>query len=186
VSEAPEPPNGAQPPSEPGPPSAWRIAGAILALPFTATVVVPGTIVATGDASVGLGIGDAPAALAIVLSGALICAGVGVFAWTVGLFASAGRGTLAPWDPSARLVVAGPYRYVRHPMITGVALVLAGETVALGSVGIGIWLVAFITVNAIYLPLVEEPALRRRFGRDYDRYAANVPRWIPRPRPCDQ
>ena len=43
----------------------------------------------------------------------------------------------------------------------------------------------FVGVNALYLPLVEEPALRRRFGADYDRYTANVRRWIPRLRPWE-
>ena len=37
--------------------------------------------------------------------------------------------------------------------------------------------------NAIHMPLVEEPQLRERFGADYERYAANVPRWRPRLRP---
>jgi protein-S-isoprenylcysteine O-methyltransferase Ste14 len=68
-------------------------------------------------------------------------------------------------------------------MITGVALVLAGETLALGSTGIVIILAAFVAINALYLPLVEEPALVRRFGANYERYMANVPRWIPRLRP---
>jgi protein-S-isoprenylcysteine O-methyltransferase Ste14 len=40
-------------------------------------------------------------------------------------------------------------------------------------------------VNALYMPLFEEPGLKRRFGADYDMYAANVPRWLPRLRPWD-
>ena len=63
-------------------------------------------------------------------------------------------------------------------MITGVALVLAGEALVLGLSALAIWLAAFVAVNALYLPLVEEPALRRRFGPDYDRYTANVRRWM--------
>jgi protein-S-isoprenylcysteine O-methyltransferase Ste14 len=35
-------------------------------------------------------------------------------------------------------------------------------------------------VNAIYIPLLEEPGLERRFGADYVLYKRNVPRWIPR------
>jgi len=125
-------------------------------------------------------------ALRALAAGAVaICAGVGLFVATVRLFASVGRGTLAPWDPPERLVVRGPYRYLRHPMITGVALVLAGEALALGSVEIGVWLAAFIASNLIYLPRVEEPALVRRFGPDYERYMANVNRWLPRVRPWE-
>jgi protein-S-isoprenylcysteine O-methyltransferase Ste14 len=159
-----------------------RIAAAILPLPFTATVVVPALILWLGDGP------DWPpegaGRIAALAAGALLLgAGLAIFVTTVRLFAARGRGTLAPWDPPERLVVAGPYRYLRHPMISGVALVLAGEALVFGSVAIAIWLAAFVAVNAVYLPLVEEPALVRRFGADYERYIENVPRWLPRLRP---
>jgi len=35
-------------------------------------------------------------------------------------------------------------------------------------------------INAIYIPLLEEPGLVRRFGADYETYRRHVPRWIPR------
>jgi protein-S-isoprenylcysteine O-methyltransferase Ste14 len=160
-----------------------RIAAAILPLPFVSTVVVPGLLVAGGGVSIGCGIEGAVAALPLLGGALLIGAGLGLFVWTVSLFASVGRGTLAPWDPPRRLVVGGPYRHLRHPMIGGVALVLAGEALLSGSPAIAIWLLAFLAVNAIYLPVVEEPALVRRFGADYELYMANVSRWIPRRRP---
>lgn len=171
---------------EPPPPAPWRIAAAILPLPFLSTVVVPAVLVAATGASPGFGL-KGPALVAVLVAGALLAAaGLTLFASTVRLFASRGRGTLAPWDPPRRLVAAGPYRHVRHPMITGVALVLAGEALLLGSGAIAIWLAAFVVVNAVYLPLVEEPALVRRFGADYESYAAQVGRWLPRPRPWRQ
>jgi protein-S-isoprenylcysteine O-methyltransferase Ste14 len=171
---------------DPCPPSAWRVAGAILALPFAATVLVPALIVVAGGTSIGWGLDDAAGAVAIAAGVALIGAGLCLFVATVRLFAAAGRGTLAPWDPPKRLVVRGPYRYVRHPMITGVALILVGEALALGAPSIGVWLAAFTAANAIYLPLVEEPSLVRRFGPDYERYMANVGRWVPRTGPWKQ
>jgi protein-S-isoprenylcysteine O-methyltransferase Ste14 len=110
-------------------------------------------------------------------------AGLALVVWTVRLFATLGRGTLAPWDPTARLVVRGPYRHVRNPMITGVALILTGEAVFFRSWGIAVELALFAVVNAIYFPLMEEPGLQRRFGAEYDEYRAHVPRWVPRLRP---
>ena len=168
---------------EPAAPAALRVTAAILALPFAATVLVPALIVAAGAGSIGWGLEGGAAGLTIGAGALLLGAGLVLFVTTVRLFTSVGQGTLAPWDPPRRLVVRGPYRHLRHPMITGVALVLAGESLILGSAGVAIWLAAFVIVNALYLPLVEEPALVRRFGTDYELYMANVGRWLPRLRP---
>jgi protein-S-isoprenylcysteine O-methyltransferase Ste14 len=109
-----------------------------------------------------------------------LLAGVLMFSWCVSLFARVGRGTLAPWDPTQRLVAAGPYRYVRNPMISGVAAVLAGEALLTGSRILGLWLLVFVAFNYAYFVLVEEPGLERRFGAPYREYKARVARWIPR------
>ena len=148
---------------------------AIVLLPGTVTLVVPALIVAFGGADIE------PSTAAL---GAVVAAlGIALVAWTIRLFVRVGRGTLAPWDPTSALVIRGPYRYVRNPMITGVATVLAGEALFFRSWGIAIELAVFAAVNAIYFPLVEEPGLQRRFGTPYEEYRARVPRWIPRIRP---
>ena len=117
-----------------------------------------------------------------MIGGLLIAAGVALVVWTVTLFANVGHGTLAPWDPTSQLVVGGPYRHVRNPMITGVGTILAGEALFFRSWGISLELAVFAVVNAIYFPLVEEPGLQRRFGAEYEEYRARVPRWLPRVR----
>jgi protein-S-isoprenylcysteine O-methyltransferase Ste14 len=68
-------------------------------------------------------------------------------------------------------------------MISGVLFVLLGEAALLGSPPLLLWFGAVFAVNAVYIPLVEEPGLGRRFGDDYARYKAHVPRWVPRIRP---
>ena len=143
-------------------------------LPGTVTVVVPALIVWLGGAEVE--------PVTAVIGGSLIAIGVALVAWTVTLFAKVGRGTLAPWDPTSKLVVRGPYRHVRNPMITGVGTILAGEALFFRSWGIAIVLAVFVVVNAIYFPLVEEPGLQRRFGSEYEEYCSRVPRWFPRMR----
>ncbi len=115
----------------------------------------------------------------------VILLGTGL-AWFVGSlrrFATDGRDTLAPWDPPRELVVTGLYRYVRNPMITGVALVLLGETAILQSPAHLAWALVFISLNALLIPLFEEPQLARRFGEPYREYCRNVPRLVPRRRP---
>ncbi len=110
----------------------------------------------------------------------LLVVGFGVFSWCVILFAHVGRGTLAPWDPTRSLVAAGPYRYVRNPMISGVAAMLVGEAMLWTSLALGLWACIFIAINHAYFVLSEEPGLERRFGESYRLYKASVPRWIPR------
>jgi protein-S-isoprenylcysteine O-methyltransferase Ste14 len=138
------------------------------------TVVVPGVILLLGGADLAPGTG--------IVGALLIAAGVALVVWTVRLFVTVGRGTLAPWDPTSELVVLGPYRLVRNPMITGVATILAGLALFFRSWGIALEFAIFLVVNAIYFPLVEEPGLRRRFGAEYEKYCARVPRWLPRVR----
>jgi protein-S-isoprenylcysteine O-methyltransferase Ste14 len=114
--------------------SAWRQARAIALLPGVVTLVVPAAILVALDApDVGWGLDGAAAALPVLLGLGLIGAGVALWTWTVRLFARIGKGTLAPWDPTQRLVVAGPYRHVRNPMITAVLSVLLGEAALFGS-----------------------------------------------------
>lgn len=154
--------------------SLWRHLAAILLLPGIVTVCVPALIVWQTGADVGL---------LAVIGIPLVAIGLVLLASTIKLFGSVGRGTLAPWDPTARLVVRGPYRYVRNPMISGVLFVLLGEAALLGSPPLLLWFAVVFAVNAVYIPLVEEPGLSRRFGGDYARYKAHVPRWVPRIRP---
>jgi protein-S-isoprenylcysteine O-methyltransferase Ste14 len=114
-----------------------------------------------------------------------LIAGFSLFLWTLYLFAARGKGTLAPWDPPTRLVVSGPYRYMRNPMISGVLMILAGETLVHGSLTLFGWFLAFLLLNQIYFVLLEEPMLENRFGDDYRQYKAAVPRWIPRFKPWE-
>ena len=77
-------------------------------------------------------------------------------------------------------MVRGPYRHVRNPMISGVLAVLLGEAALFGSLALLAWALVVLAINAVYFPLVEEPDLRRRFGAEYEDYAARTPRWFPR------
>jgi protein-S-isoprenylcysteine O-methyltransferase Ste14 len=164
--------------------SGWRQARAIAVLPGSVTLVVPALILLGGGGpDVGWGFGAVLAALTVLLGIALIAAGFFLWLWTVRLFARIGRGTLAPWDPTRKLVVEGPYRHVRNPMIAAVLAVLVGEGLVFGSPGILAWAAAFFAVNHAWFLLGEEPGLQRRFGDEYRAYKRAVPRWVPRRTP---
>ena len=160
--------------------SALRQILAIALLPGIVVLVVPGTIISSRQVNVGWRL-PWPANLAPQVAGLLFVGlGLALLVQTISLFVREGRGTLAPWDPTQRLVVHGIYRYVRNPMITGVLSILLGETIFFGSRPLMYWFLFALLINLTYIPLVEEPGLELRFGESYSLYKHNVPRWIPR------
>lgn len=159
----------------------WRRLRTVLMGPVVVTVAIPAALLAVWGAAVEMA---GPLRLLTLVAGAvLIVAGAGMLVWTIGLFHREGRGTLSPTDPTRALVVTGPYRHVRNPMFTGVLAILLGEALAARSLVLLGWFALFFTFLAVMIPASEEPRLARRFGEDYTRYRAHVPRWIPRPRP---
>ena len=159
-----------------------RHALAIAVCPVTVAIIIPIWIARRSGTDVVLP--STARDVALALAGAFVFAiGVALFAASLYEFFARGQGTLAPWDPPRRLVVRGPYRYVRNPMISGVIFILCGEALVLRSLPHARWAGLFFIINAIYIPLLEEPMLRDRFGDDYVRYTRHVGRLIPRLRP---
>ena len=113
----------------------------------------------------------------------IIVAGLSVMTLTISGFIRKGRGTLAPWSPTTKLVTSGMYAYVRNPMILGVLIVLLGESLSILSYSILILAIFFFVVNNIWFLVYEEPDLQHKFGDLYKNYKKNVPRWIPRLKP---
>ena len=153
---------------------------AILILPMTVVVVVP--VWLARSVTIGLPGSFLGWATAFLGLGALVAGGV-LFLACLKRFGLEGKGTLAPWDPPAHLVVSGPYAHVRNPMISGVILVLLAEGLLLRSAPHLEWAGIFFLINAIYIPLLEEPLLKAKFGPAYGEYKEAVPRLIPRLRP---
>ena len=112
----------------------------------------------------------------------LIAAGAAIVLPAMVMFAWRGLGTPAPFDPPRRLVVSGPYRFVRNPMYCGVAFVLLGEALAFPNLTNAMLatLLVFFTLVTAFVFLYEEPALRSKFGDEYADYCRHVGRWIPR------
>ena len=154
----------------------------IAILPFTVTVLVPAWI--AREYGVAIELGRSPGELVLQFAGALLLVpGLVLFVSSLRRFAGEGQGTLAPWDPPKRLVIHGPYRYVRNPMISGVVFVVFAEALLLTSLPHLVWAATFLGLNLIHIPLIEEPQLERRFGEDYREYCRRVPRLFPSLRP---
>ncbi|MCX6035858.1 MAG: isoprenylcysteine carboxylmethyltransferase family protein [Chloroflexi bacterium] len=94
-----------------------------------------------------------------------------------------GKGTVLPLDPTKKLVVVGPYRYVRNPMYSGAFMVLFGEATLLGSIAVLVFAVVMPLAPLFYVPLKEESDLEKQFWKEYLVYKAHVPRWVPRLKP---
>lgn len=148
---------------------------AVLALPGVVAVLVPALLVL-----VTAGLPDTLHPAGVVA----LMAGLGALLWCVCDFHRAGRGTLAPWAPPARLVTTGLYARSRNPMYVGVVLMLTGWALMLRSVPHAVY--AAVVAGAFHLRVVmgEEPYLARRHGEAWRRYAQQVPRWLLRVRPA--
>ena len=126
--------------------------------------------------------GDAPT-WAQAVGSVVTAAGALLVAAAFVQFVVEGRGTPAPTAPTQTLVIGGLYRWVRNPMYVGVAGAIAGQAVLFASVGVAVWLIAFVVAVTTFVMVYEEPTLRRTYGPEYDAYARAVHRWVPRLRP---
>src|SRR5207237_3338453 len=100
----------------------------------------------------------------------LMVIGVAGLLWCIWSFFSEGRGTLAPVDPPKHLVVRGLYRYVRNPMYVSVVKILLAEAIFFISVSVLTEAGVFVILAHLFVTCYEEPALRRQFGKSYERY----------------
>src|SRR5439155_24397615 len=112
----------------------------------------------------------------------LVTIGTAIAFCCVFTFVFIGKGTPAPFDPPRKLVIRGPYRFVRNPMYIGAGMTLAGAALFYQSLSIFIYTCLFFLITHLFVGLYEEPTLRRTFGDEYEAYFRRVRRWIPKRR----
>ena len=117
----------------------------ILILPFNVAVIIPALILYFSNYNY-----RAPDTIFLIAGICVLIAGLFLTIWTMVLFNNVGKGTLAPWNPPENLVVEGPYRYVRNPMIIGILMILFSEYWLLDAVQILLWAVLFFIINNIH------------------------------------
>jgi hypothetical protein len=100
--------------------------------------------------------------------------------WCIALFVLRGRGTPAIFDAPRIFVAVGPYRYVRNPMYLSAIAIFCGFGLYVRSLAVLIFAAAWFLLIHTFVLFIEEPGLRRRFGRTYTDYCQRVPRWVPR------
>jgi protein-S-isoprenylcysteine O-methyltransferase Ste14 len=109
----------------------------------------------------------------------MVTIGTAIALWCVFTFVFLGKGTPAPFDPPRKLVIRGPYRFVRNPMYIGAGMTLAGAALFYESLSIFIYTCVFFLITHLFVVLYEEPTLRRTFGDEYEAYCRRTTRWWP-------
>jgi protein-S-isoprenylcysteine O-methyltransferase Ste14 len=109
----------------------------------------------------------------------VVVAGAALAIASILTFVFVGKGTPAPFDPPRRLVIAGPYRFVRNPMYIGAGTALLGAALFYRSLALAGYALLFLLITHLFVRLYEEPHLRRVFGQSYEDYLRTVHRWIP-------
>ncbi len=107
----------------------------------------------------------------------LIAFGAALNLWADSLF-KRGKTTVKPQVMPSKLVVSGPFRISRHPMYLGMAAILLGEAVFLGSLTTFAFPLIFaILMEALFISK-EEENLEKAFGEEYSDYKRRVRRWV--------
>jgi protein-S-isoprenylcysteine O-methyltransferase Ste14 len=109
----------------------------------------------------------------------LIVPGVALIFWSAFHFLKM-KGTPVPFNPPAKLVKTGPYRFARNPMLTGIFIMLFGIGFAIKSPSlICLFTPLYIWANVWELKQIEEPELQKRLGEDYVAYQQQTPMFLP-------
>ncbi|MCX6129103.1 MAG: isoprenylcysteine carboxylmethyltransferase family protein [Proteobacteria bacterium] len=84
----------------------------------------------------------------------------------------------------SRLIVEGPFSYVRNPLYLGNFLITFGFAVFGGNLWIIALAVALFALQYYFIVAYEENLLTAKFGEEYEAYSLRVPRWIPEKLPA--
>jgi protein-S-isoprenylcysteine O-methyltransferase Ste14 len=118
----------------------------------------------------------------LLVGGAVIVAAHVALIAVIAGFVRTGLGTQMPLDPPRELVRRGAYRRVRNPMYLLYVAIALGLAILYRSLPLLAYAVVFALCIHLYVVLVEEKGLRRRFGPLYTEYCRNTGRWLPRKR----
>jgi hypothetical protein len=102
-----------------------------------------------------------PTPASLLAGAAVACAGEGLRVWAAGHL-----------EKGREVTSSGPYRFVRHPLYAGSSVMGLGVAVAARSVPAVLLVAAYLAVTLGVAIAREEAQLRRRFGGQYDAYAA--------------
>lgn len=154
----------------------WSLAGAIFWYGAVAVMIIISPWV---DKELGLTL-SIPLLLRLLVGIVLFLKGVPMVVWTITRLLRT-KGTPIPFNPPPTLVMNGLYCYVRNPMHLGWTIALTGIAILVQSFTLlVIFIPLFILVHIIYIKIVEEKELEKKFGQAYMDYKKQVPMFIPK------
>ncbi len=96
--------------------------------------------------------------------------------WSFWSLAKTGKGTPVPVSPTQKLIIDGPYKRCRNPMLLGVVIYCLGVGTILDSITIGLIMSFLILIlGTCYSKFIEEKELQMRFGQEYEEYKEKTP-----------
>ena len=103
--------------------------------------------------------------------------GIVIGLWSRSLFLKS-KTTLSPYETPTSLVTSGPFNISRNPMYLGMAAILLGIAIFLGTLVTFIFPAIFIMIIETLLIPDEERKLENKFGEHYKEYKNKVRQWI--------
>ena len=107
----------------------------------------------------------------------LVVTGLAIVLAAIRNFARAGT-RVEPWAPSSAIVSNGIYRFTRNPMYIGMALVMLGLALVIGSPASLVMVAVGLIIVDLFVIRREEAYLEAKFGEDYRAYRTRVRRWL--------
>jgi protein-S-isoprenylcysteine O-methyltransferase Ste14 len=95
------------------------------------------------------------------------------------LFKKIGKGTPNPKFPPTILITDGPFKYVRNPMALSGTIILFGQSMIYYSYFMLFFSIIYTITIYFNAMLVEEPELKKRYGKPYEEYLLKVHRLFP-------
>ncbi len=107
----------------------------------------------------------------------LILFGIILNLWTDMLFKNWNT-TVKPFEDPTGLISSGPFRISHHPMYLGMASVLLGIAIIVGTIITFLFPILFMIIMEVLFIPFEEKNLETIFGNKYLDYKKKVGRWI--------
>ena len=108
----------------------------------------------------------------------IIGVSLGIILHMTFMFKKYGKGTPSITETTKKLVRQGIFKYTRNPMYISNSLVIVGIFFLNGHLLLLAYALLFFVSMHLFLVYVEEPELKKKYGKSYERFLEEVPRWF--------